>query len=1156
SELKILENEAISTGAAALKDDAVQSSKEADEAISTISNVEDLLIRAGEDARLLMRNVAEGEKDIELAHKQVERVEQVVPEMTQLATQLRAQKEVIQTLGIDVGDRLEKLRRTIQKTRELANKIKVGVSFLPNTTIEVENPEDLIKAATSTKLSLFTQTEEPTGLLLFMGTPVGGSKRMRRTTTDDFMALEVDGGYVRLTMDLGAGPHTIEYNKLYIADGVWTKITIERTGKLVKLYVDREEMQGEPVEEVLPGKYSVFNLDPKVSKIYVGGIPAGTQVNRAILSTSFYGKMEDLRLNDQPIGLWNFKMDGTNNNQQRGALERDRLVDLAPPTGLRFDGNGYAAMDTRNGYRFKRQFDIQMDFKTYAEDGILFIIDGGPDQYMTVAMEEGHVIFQYNLGSGVATMKSDNTYHDGEWHHVEVARQQRNGVLKIASETIQAESPGNVKQFSSTPETMFFGGYPGEHDYIDITNEDFNGCIDNIVMSSVAVDLSKSKESIDTAPGCPIKVASLVSFDKSAPGYVKYDSPDGNGLQLVFKFKTEEPDGLILYTSTRNQNSYLSLSLAESALILRAAPGGELTTGSYEKYNDSEWHVVIATREHNELRLDIDDFKSYAVKVAEQAVPFDGPVYFGGVPEIYNIAAAASATDTNFYGCIGDATLNSKLVNFAQSQDRLNAHLQKCPLQKSSSVFEKPSVGREVASTNVSGYEDIPIIAEQPTLPPVVEVDVESTPHPPLYTSSTTEDIHTLPSSLSTTTTTIADTESSTTTTDTEEVRAEVSQTFLSDGCALPVEPAQEEVPTTEGFRFGSKRNSRIQFNALPGSTRADFKFSFDFKTTADEGIIFYASGKTHRDYITFYLKDGKIVFSFNTGTGAALMRSEQSYDDGAWHSAVVERRDEHGMLFIDGFQVANGTGKGDSKFIDLKEPVYYGGIAAEVADVVRPNTEGTELSFNGCLRNFRLNNQRVGGSHDAYGLIRCSANVEPGIFFGDGPRANVILRKRFSVGRVFEMTLDVKPRKNSGVIASVHGRRDFVILQLNNGSVELSVDNGKGVITARYTPPSPWMLCDGNWHSIQVIKNKNIAILVVDGTSTNPVSGKIGATSTDTKNPLFLGSQPLVQKRRGGATSERFVGCIRNVTVNKELEALAYTTFVGNVNAGSCPTI
>lgn len=63
---------------------------------------------------------------------------------------------------------------------------------------------------------------------MFMGTPVGHSQRMRRTTTDDFIALEVDRGFARLTMDLGAGAHSIEYNKLYIADGVWSKIIVER----------------------------------------------------------------------------------------------------------------------------------------------------------------------------------------------------------------------------------------------------------------------------------------------------------------------------------------------------------------------------------------------------------------------------------------------------------------------------------------------------------------------------------------------------------------------------------------------------------------------------------------------------------------------------------------------------------------------------------------------------------------------------------------------------------------------------------------------------------------------------------------------------------------------------------------------------------------
>lgn len=97
-----------------------------------------------------------------------------------------------------------------------------------------------------------------------------------------------------------------------------------RTGKVLKLSVQREEMEGEPepVELILSGRFSVFNLDPKVSKIYVGGIPAGVEVNSDIRSTSFDGNMEDLRLNDQPIGLWNFMADGTNNIAGQGAMER------------------------------------------------------------------------------------------------------------------------------------------------------------------------------------------------------------------------------------------------------------------------------------------------------------------------------------------------------------------------------------------------------------------------------------------------------------------------------------------------------------------------------------------------------------------------------------------------------------------------------------------------------------------------------------------------------------------------------------------------------------------------------------------------------------------------------------------------------------------
>lgn len=99
-----------------------------------------------------------------------------------------------------------------------------------------------------------------------------------------------------------------------------------RTGKLVKLsivYEDEDKNEAiASVENELPGTYSVFNLDAGVSKIFIGGIPAGVQVDRTIRSTSFYGQLEDFRLNDRPIGLWNFMSNGTNNIQQRGALER------------------------------------------------------------------------------------------------------------------------------------------------------------------------------------------------------------------------------------------------------------------------------------------------------------------------------------------------------------------------------------------------------------------------------------------------------------------------------------------------------------------------------------------------------------------------------------------------------------------------------------------------------------------------------------------------------------------------------------------------------------------------------------------------------------------------------------------------------------------
>lgn len=72
-------------------------------------------------------------------------------------------------------------------------------------------------------------------------------------------------------------------------------------------------------------------------------------------------------------------------------------------------------------------------------------------------------------------------------------------------------------------------------------------------------------------------------------------------------------------------------------------------------------------------------------------------------------------------------------------------------------------------------------------------------------------------------------------------------------------------------------------------------------------------------------------------------------------------------------------------------------------------------------------------------------------------------------VRKEIEITMDIKPRSIDGILMSVQtSKKNFLILELRNGSISFSVDAGKGPISASFTPASPHFLCDGAWHSIK----------------------------------------------------------------------------------------
>ncbi len=51
-----------------------------------------------------------------------------------------------------------------------------------------------------------------------------------------------------------------------------------------------------------------------------------------------------------------------------------------------------------------------------------------------------------------------------------------------------------------------------------------------------------------------------------------------------------------------------------------------------------------------------------------------------------------------------------------------------------------------------------------------------------------------------------------------------------------------------------------------------------------------FATNKEQTDHIALYLADSKLGFSYNSGSGSALLRSSTDFVDGEWHSVGFSR--------------------------------------------------------------------------------------------------------------------------------------------------------------------------------------------------------------------------------------------------------------------------
>ncbi|XP_041275343.1 basement membrane-specific heparan sulfate proteoglycan core protein isoform X4 [Onychostruthus taczanowskii] len=158
---------------------------------------------------------------------------------------------------------------------------------------------------------------------------------------------------------------------------------------------------------------------------------------------------------------------------------------------------------------------IELELRTRSAQGLLLWHGAEPSEggkakdFLGLGLKDGHLVFSYQLGSGEATITSEDPVNDGEWHRVTVTREGRRGQLQVdGEEPVSGESPGS-NVMANTEGSVYVGGAP---DPRALTAGKFSsglsGCVRGLALESAGIprhpiDLRHGALGGSPVPPCP-----------------------------------------------------------------------------------------------------------------------------------------------------------------------------------------------------------------------------------------------------------------------------------------------------------------------------------------------------------------------------------------------------------------------------------------------------------------------------------------------------------------------------------------------------------------------------------------------------------------------------------------------------------------------------
>ncbi|XP_075957674.1 neurexin-2-like isoform X16 [Anarhichas minor] len=292
----------------------------------------------------------------------------------------------------------------------------------------------------------------------------------------DTLRLELDGGRVKLTVNLGKGPEVLLVGEK-LNDNEWHTVKVVRRGKNLQLSVDNVQ--------ILKGQMTGAHTRLEFSNIETGIMTERRFIS--VMPSNFIGHLQALSFNGM-LYLDQCK-NGDISYCELNARFGMRHIVANPVTFLA--QASYLAFSTLQAYASMHLF---FQFKTTSPDGLILYNSGDGSDFIVVELVKGYIHYVFDLGNGPSLMKgnSDKPLNDNQWHNVVISRDNNNvHILKIDSRTVTQHANG-ARNLDLKGE-LYVGGV-GKSMYSSLprliaSREGYQGCLASVDLNGRLPDL-------------------------------------------------------------------------------------------------------------------------------------------------------------------------------------------------------------------------------------------------------------------------------------------------------------------------------------------------------------------------------------------------------------------------------------------------------------------------------------------------------------------------------------------------------------------------------------------------------------------------------------------------------------------------------------------